>query len=77
MNEAMNGDTNVFSGKTVSIKVDADCMASVYIDGVLLLAASRAFPEYENGHAYIGGSVTDALYDVTISGFRVYEGASH
>lgn len=75
MDETVSG-ADGFSGKTVAIKVDANRMASVHVDGVQVLAASEPFPEYTAGHAYIGGSVTDALYNVTISGFRVYEGTA-
>lgn len=71
-----------FNGKTLKMYIAENRHATIYVKEqgaddssyAKLGSTVYAFPEYINGHAYIGGTVGDQIYDTVITGFRVYEG---
>lgn len=70
-----DADGSYYENSTVGFYVDSDGYVSVYKDGTLLGTSTTAISKSTGANIYIGSSGTgDYLYDLIVTGYRIYEG---
>lgn len=73
--QSATGKYNYFANSALKMYVDESGIAYVYRDSDLFLTSRVAIPESMNGQHYvIGGSTSDCVADVAVTGIQIYDG---